>query len=368
MVLESTFICVDNSDYMRNGDFIPSRLQSQFDAVNMVGIAKLKSNPENSIGILSLADNRVLVTLTSDIGKVLSKLHQVKPNGTIDFVRGIKVANLALKHRQGKNHKPRIVCFIASPVLVDPNELQKLAKRLKKEKVNVDLINFGEEEQNRDLLNEFINTINGKEGTGSHLVSIAAPTNLTDALFSSPILQGEDGSGLPAGFNPNFLNGMDDDPELAMALRISMEEQRLKQEAESKKPDGDKMDTDNQAQNPENALLQQALQLSLAQQNTGGGVSVQQDLSAMTEEEQLEYALKMSLAQSGQTSQAVSTPAMDEDMKEDDEDLTAAMNDPDFLQRVISELPGVDPNSDIIRSTVDSLNKDKSKEKDKDKK
>ena len=47
------------------------------------------------------------------------------------------------------------------------------------------------------------------------------------------------------------------------------------------------------------------------------------------------------------------------------------MNDPDFLQRVISELPGVDPNSDIIRSTVDSLNKeskDKSKEKDKDKK
>jgi 26S proteasome regulatory subunit N10 len=243
-----------------------------------------------------------------------------------------------------------------------------LAKRLKKEKVNVDIINFGEEEQNRDLLNEFINTINGKEGTGSHLVSIAAPTNLTDALFSSPILQGEDGSGLPAGFNPNFLNGMDDDPELAMALRISMEEQRLKQEAESKKPDGDKMDTDNQAQNPEDALLQQALQLSLAQQNTGAGVSVQQDLSAMTEEEQLEYALKMSLAQSGQTSQAVSTPAMDEDMKEDDEDLTAAMNDPDFLQRVISELPGVDPNSDIIRSTVDSLNKDKSKEKDKDKK
>lgn len=153
---------------------------------------------------------------------------------------------LALKHRQGKNHKPRIVCFIASPVLVDSSELQKLAKRLKKEKVNVDIINFGEEEQNRDLLNEFINTINGKEGTGSHLVSIAAPTNLTDALFSSPILQGEDGSGLPAGFNPNFLNGMDDDPELAMALRISMEEQRLKQEAESKKPDGDKMDTDTQ--------------------------------------------------------------------------------------------------------------------------
>ncbi len=130
--------------------------------------------------------------------------------------------------------------------MVDSSELQKLAKRLKKEKVNVDIINFGEEELNRDLLNEFINTINGKEGTSSHLVSIAAPTNLTDALFSSPIVQGEDGNGLPVGFGPGYQYGMDDDPELAMALRISMEEQRLKQESEAKKPDGDKMDTDAQ--------------------------------------------------------------------------------------------------------------------------
>ena len=129
-------------------------------------------------------------------------------------------------------------------MLVDQAELSKLAKRLKKEKVNVDIINFGEEEQNKDVLNEFLNVINGKEGTGSHLVSIAAPANLTDALFSSPIIQGEDGSGLPAGFGPGFQYGMDDDPELAMALRISMEEQRLRQESEAKKTDPEKMDMD----------------------------------------------------------------------------------------------------------------------------
>ena len=39
------------------------------------------------------------------------------------------------------------------------------------------------------------------------------------------------------------------------------------------------------------------------------------------------------------------------------------MNDPDFLQRVISSLPGVDPNSDAVRSAFDNLTKD-----DKDKK
>jgi len=119
MVLESTIICVDNSDYMRNGDFVPSRLQSQFDAVNMISLAKTKAHPENNVGLLSMADNRVLVTLTTEVGKIMSKLHQVKPAGTVDLVRGIKVANLALKHRQSKNHKPRIVIFLASPIVVD---------------------------------------------------------------------------------------------------------------------------------------------------------------------------------------------------------------------------------------------------------
>lgn len=110
------FFSVDNSDYMRNGDFAPSRMQSQFDAVNMVALAKVKSNPENNVGLLSLAEyvclliiemnstnclfsslksNRVLVTLTQDMGKIMSKLHQVKPKGCIDLIRGIKVANVS---------------------------------------------------------------------------------------------------------------------------------------------------------------------------------------------------------------------------------------------------------------------------------
>ena len=52
---------------------------------------------------------------------------------------------LALKHRQGKNHSQRIVAFVGSPIENEEKDLVKLAKRLKKEKVNVDVINFGEE-------------------------------------------------------------------------------------------------------------------------------------------------------------------------------------------------------------------------------
>lgn len=299
---------------MRNADFVPSRMQSQFDAVNMVTRAKIRSHPENNVGLLSMADNRVLVTLTTDTGKIMSKLHQCKPNGAIDLVRGIKVANLALKHRQSKNHKPRIVIFVASPVKLNDAEFIMLAKKLKKEKVNVDIVNFGEEESNNAILSEFVNILNGKEGTSSHLVSISAPSSLSDALLSSPMFQGED-SGMPAGFGGDLQYGMDDDPELAMALRISMEESRMRQEADSKKT-SEKMETDAGQQPGEEDLLQQALALSLSQQDDKNKVP---DFGSMTEEEQLNYALQMSMASSGgpSTSNAASdkpTP-VDTEMK-----------------------------------------------------
>lgn len=51
---------------------------------------------------------------------------------------------------------------------------------------------------------------------------------------------------------------------------------------------------------------------------------------------------------------------------EGDEDYSEVMNDPAFLQSVLENLPGVDPQSEAIRQAVGSL-KDKKKD-DKDEK
>lgn len=235
MVLESTIVCVDNSEYMRNGDFIPTRLQAQQDAVDLVCHTKTSSNAENNVGLITFScQPEVLVTLTSDIGRIMSKLHQVQPKGDADFMTGIKIAQLALRNRQGKNHKMRIVAFIGSPLYkVDEQELIKLAKRLRKEKVNVDIVNFGEEEENTKKLASFINTINGRDGTSSHLFSIPPGTNLHDALISSALIQGEDGSGANAASRFEFGVDPSEDPELALALRISIEEQRMRMEEQA---------------------------------------------------------------------------------------------------------------------------------------
>lgn len=37
---QATMICIDNSEWMRNGDYIPSRFQAQSDAVNLICGAK----------------------------------------------------------------------------------------------------------------------------------------------------------------------------------------------------------------------------------------------------------------------------------------------------------------------------------------
>ncbi|XP_073997119.1 regulatory particle non-ATPase 10 [Rhodnius prolixus] len=380
MVLESTMICVDNSDYMRNGDFLPTRLQAQQDAVNLVCHSKTRSNPENNVGLLTLANVEVLVTLTTDVGRILSKLHQVNPNGNINLLTGIRIAHLALKHRQGKNHKMRIVAFVGSPVGLDDKELVKLAKRLKKEKVNVDIVSFGEESENTDLLTLFINTLNGKEGGSSHLVTVPPGPHLSDALISSPVIQGEDGMGGAGLGGSGFEFGVDpnEDPELALALRVSMEEQRQRQDALNAAANADAQPpktTEQSQESGEMAMLERALAMSLD--------APQHDFSNMTEEEQIAFAMQMSMQDSQETTTTATTSGdkekSDAEKKDSggaatamevEEDYTEVMNDPAFLQSVLENLPGVDPQSEAVRQAVDKAhqdNKDTSSASDKDK-
>ncbi|XP_066424085.1 putative PIP5K1A and PSMD4-like protein [Molothrus aeneus] len=359
MVLESTMVCVDNSEYMRNGDFLPTRLQAQQDAVNIVCHSKTRSNPENNVGLITLANNcEVLTTLTPDTGRILSKLHTVQPKGKITFGTGIRVAHLALKHRQGKNHKMRIIAFVGSPVHDSDKDLVKLAKRLKKEKVNVDIINFGEEEANTEKLTAFITALNGKDGSGSHLVTVPPGPSLADALISSPILAGEGGAMLGLGAS-DFEFGVDPsaDPELALALRVSMEEQRQRQEEEARRAAAASAAEAGIGATGGDESDEALLKMTIGQPDFGrAGLP---DLSSMSEEEQIAYAMQMSL-QGAEFAQAEaaevdSGAAMDTSEPAKEEDDYDVMQDPEFLQSVLENLPGVDPNNEAIRNAMGSL-------------
>lgn len=122
--MEATVVCVDNSESTRNGDFEPSRFQAQADAINLLAGAKTGANPENTVGVLTCATlagkaPKVMVTPTPDLGKVLTAMSDVNIEGAVDLCKSAQIAQLALKHRQNKNQRQRVVMFVGSTIQED---------------------------------------------------------------------------------------------------------------------------------------------------------------------------------------------------------------------------------------------------------
>lgn len=118
---ECTTVLMDNSEWTRSGDYAPTRFQAQADAVNLLAGAKTQAHPENTVGVLTMAGKtpQVLVTPTPDLGKVLNCMTEIDIDGESHFTAAVQVAQLALKHRQNKNQRQRIVIFVASPIQED---------------------------------------------------------------------------------------------------------------------------------------------------------------------------------------------------------------------------------------------------------
>ncbi|KAF9869786.1 26s proteasome regulatory subunit s5a [Colletotrichum karsti] len=246
MVLEAVMVVVDNSESSRNGDYQPTRFDAQADAVNVVFQTITNGNPESSVGLMSMGDKspEVLVTLTTDQGKILDGLHRTKTKikGSSHLATGIQVAGLALKHRQNKSQRQRIIVFVCSPIEEEEKKLVQLAKKMKKGNVSVDFVLFGDldDDDTQKKLQAFNESVKG--GEGSHLVVIPPSSKLlSDQLISSPILLGEaaggsGGGGMESGggnfgefdFDPAM------DPELALALRMSMEDEKARQEKKAR--------------------------------------------------------------------------------------------------------------------------------------
>jgi 26S proteasome regulatory subunit N10 len=98
MVLEAVMVVVDNSESSRNGDYTPTRFEAQSDAVSLIFSAITQANPESSVGLMSMGGKgpEVLVTLTTDHGKILEGLHRTKSKirGGSHLATGIQIAGV----------------------------------------------------------------------------------------------------------------------------------------------------------------------------------------------------------------------------------------------------------------------------------
>lgn len=194
---------------------------------------------------------------TTEIRKLLSRLHycEIFPltkfclasliflDGEADFFNAVKIAQLSLKHRQNKSQKQRVIIFVGHPLKGEEASYEELGVRMKRNNIAIDVINFAHPE-NVPKLTAMVTAANSNGN--SHFLDVPlGVTMITDVLIASPIINedmdvgmagapagGNVGAGVPSapsqfaeygGIDPNL------DPELAMALRISLEEERARQ-------------------------------------------------------------------------------------------------------------------------------------------
>merc|ERR1712154_506379 len=401
--------------YMRNGDFNPSRFASQSDAVSLISNAKTQQNHENTVGLIAMHPNSkadVLVNCTQDIGRVLSSLSKMKigdnslikppslsishseqktfdhSDDAINILVALQTAQLALKHRKNKKQDQRIILFVGSPITKTQSEklLIKAAKRLKKNNMGVDIVNFGENEENTDLLQRFMNAV--KANDNSNLVTIEPGKLLSDVLISTPIfaqggqqineyggLGGANDADLNAAIRAsqqdqgggggalNQFGGVDPntDPELAMALRMSMEEERQRQEREAKAAAESKEKEKEKGGEPEDVPManneENDKEKEKEKESENKGVSdMAEELGIDDEDEELLKALQMSMEEENG------------DVQMDDND---NQNEDNFVDELLDGLPGIDQNDleeignmeDLLNAVDDEEDKDKKDKK-----
>jgi len=165
-------------------------------------------------------------------------LNTTKIEGETHFVTSLKVAQLALKRRTtdaSQQGERRIIAFIGSPLTESLEDLVSHGEKLKKNSIAIDVINFGEELVNTKKLESFIAAASGEDKNCNLITVIGGDQRIiSDILLSSPVLavDGVPAQGVMSGgdyVDPNA------DPELAMVLQMSREEEKRRQEKESGK-------------------------------------------------------------------------------------------------------------------------------------
>ncbi|KAL3657399.1 hypothetical protein V7S43_017718 [Phytophthora oleae] len=350
-------ICLDNSEWMRNGDYIPSRLEAQHDAANLLCGTKTQANPESTVGVLAMAGKsiQVLASPTDNMGTLLSAIHRVKIGGAMKLANAIQVAQLALKHRRNKTGGQRVVVFIGSPIEEDEKQLTKIGKLLKKNNIAVDVVSMGELDANATKLQAFVDA--ASSNNNSHLVTVPAGVLPSDVLVSSPVLHGDDGAAAAAASGGSSgsdafaeYGGVDPsmDPELALALRVSMEEERARQEAAQKR----------------------AAEAEAAASPAAPAAPAAEPATPATEAAPAPAEPKQSTQTPAPATAAGAAPATSSPPPPAPAPASnLPFMDPKFVNSLLSGLPGVDPNDPKIQAAMAQMaKKDEKKDGDEGKK
>jgi len=243
---------------------------------------------------------------------------------------------------------PQLTCLRSSSC--------RRAKKLKKNKVSVDVINFGEVKENDELLKDFYKAV--KQSDSCNYVPVPRGQMLAQFVGRSNILSIPVEQQAPAlVVNPQEgLDGVDanQDPELAMAIRMSLEEEKAREERRAHAAP-----TNPASANPAPATIPEDTEVSpkpdapaeveqVEEEDEEGSGSYEEDEDDEDDEAMLKQAVLMSLGELIPTQQVA----------KETEKKTAEDMDRDLMEELLGELPGMKEEEvgdlDELLDTVDS--------------
>ena len=286
----------------------------------------------------------------------------------------------------------RIVLFVGSPVHADISELTGVGKKLRTCNVAVDIVSFGNIEENADKLEVFIGAVN--KNNNSNLVTVRPGAVIADVLLSTPIFLGEDvsavsQSGFAAaaaaasshaalqGFAGEATSGDgSDDPALMLALRVSLEEERARQETQADAKaqvfelDDKKVTTASLSAGPGQLssdiekVAKSSLPLPLSRE------LVTENTTIMDEDALLQRAFALSMGdldssvmrqeEDSELPKTRPVPSQSKDFENEH------LSDVSYVNSIVTSLPGVNPEDGLMQETLEKAHQDRSSEEDKD--
>lgn len=205
---QTWMILFDNTLYMQNQDYLPSRFILEKEATMSIVNSLLTQN-ENSVGIAPLAqpDHNYILTPTSNKPNVDTFISKIRLDGNLQLNKAFLRSKIALMNAS-ESDKRMLLFFGADIEGIDFDrmlvDLVRNIKMIVEALVKIAIVLFGEKaEMLRDLLSSEM------DSNVCEVITIGKDDNFFAGAMSV--------------FGMN-ISEAEDDPELAMALRLSLAE------------------------------------------------------------------------------------------------------------------------------------------------
>lgn len=316
---QAIIIFIDNSDSSIDGDFRPTRLEAQKNAVEaMCGFFRTENKQSVfGFGSMSNEDFGIKTSFTEDTIKVHKDLEFVKPGGTIQLEKAIRSGLLAMKQRPKEVPNQTLIFFVSSQHDLTNENAELLANLANRCGASLNIFVFGDQPIDEEPLKLLIE----KKGADSHYNRIPiGTTTLADIAIKTYCNNFQTSPTAQTGFDPSTYDPtqFEDDPQLREALQLSLQD---------------------------DPQLQAALEASIREnQNELPKPPAAADPSLDDMEDELRQALEMSTQDFQDDAKETNNEA--EEPNKLNDDIQSLLNDPDQLASIVSEFGGKSSQND----------------------